>query len=332
MRDGYGRRMVAAVLALGIPAFVACNGDSSRTDAADDAAADVLETAADADAADDAAETPADEGSADVRPDEGDAEDAADVPADVVEDAADADDAPPDVVEDAADVPADTGEDGTDGEDGGAGDAPLSPCPDDMVPSGSICIDRYEASRADATETSAGTDESRATSRPGVLPWFVNPMTPTAFAAFEAACAAAGKRLCRAEEWQAACRGPFDLPFVYGTIFDREMCNCVDTFCDDWCADHGIPAGDCDTAADCGYRYSCLRMLPTGSMPGCANDLGHFDINGNVWEVVRSTTDPRGFEIRGGAFNCAMAAYRVNCTFNAGWLELFAGFRCCKDR
>ena len=37
----------------------------------------------------------------------------------------------------------------------------------------SFCIDTYEASRPDATADSAGTDESLATSRVGVLPWQV---------------------------------------------------------------------------------------------------------------------------------------------------------------
>jgi len=325
------------VLLSGLAGFllVACNGDSSTSDASDDAGVDAADGDADTDVAEDVLDAPADEAAADeVGPE--DAAEAEDAVADVVEDVPDvpgdtADvpaDAIADVGEDAADAPADAVEETAEGAD----DRPLLPCPDDMVPSGAVCIDRYEASRPDATATFAGTDESRATSRPGVLPWAVNPMSSAALAAFEAACAAAGKRLCRADEWQAACRGPSDLPYVYGSTFDREVCNCVDTFCDDYCADHGIPAGDCDTAPDCGYRYSCLRMLPTGSMPGCTNELGHFDINGNVWEIVRSTADARGYEVRGGAFNCAMASLRVSCSFNAGWLDLFAGFRCCRDR
>lgn len=331
--NGRNGTTATVVIVLGLLASAACNGDPSTTDAAGDAG-DVPDVAAEADATDGRIDTPAEEGIADGEADGGGpeeviAEDATDVPPEVE---ADATDVPPEVAEDVTDVPADGEEDAADGSDGGPEDSSLLPCPDDMVPSGTICIDRYEASRPDATATSPGADDSRATSRPGVLPWFVNPMTSAAFAAFEAACAAAGKRLCSADEWRAACAGASDAPYVYGATFDREVCNCVDTFCDDWCADHGIPAGECDTAADCGYRYGCLRMLPTGSMPGCTNELGHLDINGNVWEIVRSTADARGFEIRGGAFNCAMAAYRVGCTFNAGWADLYAGFRCCKDR
>ena len=203
-------------------------------------------------------------------------------------------------------------------------------CPPEMVAVGAAyCIDRYEASRPDATATAQGTDGSRAESRSGVLPWMVNPMTAAHLAAFEAACAAAGKRLCSKDEWFAACAGPGSSPYVYGEVFDREACNCVDTFCDDHCAAAGLSS--CVTSADCGYAYDCFHEVATGSFPSCTNDYGTFDLNGNVWEVVPSTSDVRGYEVRGGAFNCANASARVSCGYNAEWTALYAGFRCCKD-
>ncbi|HPA57637.1 MAG TPA: hypothetical protein PLT70_09440 [bacterium] len=39
-----------------------------------------------------------------------------------------------------------------------------------------------------------------------------------------------------------------------------------------------------------------------------------------------------GYKIRGGAFNCAGAIDRLKCTYSAGWSELYAGFRCCRER
>ncbi len=205
-------------------------------------------------------------------------------------------------------------------------------CPPDMVAVGTaFCIDRYAASRPDATATDQGNDGSQAMSRPGVLPWMVNPMTDTHLTEFEAACVAAGKRLCRKEEWFAACTGPSASTYVFGNTFDREICNCVDTYCDDYCTANGIPPGDCFTGTNCGYTYNCFHVDPTGMHSGCTNEYGTFDINGNVWEVVLSTSDPRGFEVRGGAFNCASPATRLQCSFNAAWSELFAGFRCCMD-
>ena len=71
--------------------------------------------------------------------------------------------------------------------------------------------------------------------------------------------------------------------------------------------------------------------MPTGDFFACTNDYGTFDICGNVWEIVPSDTDLRGYEVRGGAFNCAGASARLQCTFNAGWTALYAGFRCCRD-
>jgi hypothetical protein len=205
-------------------------------------------------------------------------------------------------------------------------------CPDDMVAVGAaFCVDRYEASRRDATDTDPGLDESLATSRPGVLPWMVRPMTAEQLATFQSACAAAGKRLCTADEWFATCTGPEETYYVYGSSFDNEVCNCVDTFCDDYCAENGIPPAQCSTGDNCGYAYNCFRAVPTGEFADCTNEYGTLDINGNVWEIVLSASDSRGYEVRGGAFNCASALVRVSCSFNASWSDLYAGFRCCKD-
>jgi formylglycine-generating enzyme required for sulfatase activity len=200
-----------------------------------------------------------------------------------------------------------------------------------MVAVGSeFCMDRYEASRPDATATSAGANESIASSRPGVLPWMVNPMSNTHLARFQDACRAAGKQLCTSTQWLAACQGPTPgRTYVFGNTFDLEACNCVDTFCDDYCRDHDISPGSCNTGTNCGYAYSCYHVAPTGTFPQCSNEYGTFDINGNLWEIVLSDTDPRGYEVRGGAFNCASAAQRLQCTFNASWSDLYAGFRCC---
>jgi hypothetical protein len=204
-------------------------------------------------------------------------------------------------------------------------------CPPDMVAVGfAYCIDRYEASRRDATAGAQGQDVLVALSRPGALPWMVRPMSADHLAEFQAACEAAGKHLCTSDEWFAACTGPEQTTHVYGNEFDRETCNCVDTYCDDYCAEQGIEAELCDNATNCGYTYDCFHQVATGEFPGCTNEYGTLDINGNVWEVVSSDSDPRGYEVRGGAFNCAMPSVRVSCSFNAEWEDLYAGFRCCK--
>lgn len=213
-------------------------------------------------------------------------------------------------------------------------------CPDDMVlipanPDLGIdcpfCIDKYEASRPDATAENQGSDNSLAVSRPGVIPRYVNPMTEAVFDEMKAAAAAAGKRLCTAAEWTAACSGNSGLTYAFGNTFDPLTCNCIDSFCAGYCADTGIPAGECDTGTNCGSTYICYHVVPTGEFTACNSAQGVFDLNGNVWEIVISSTDPRGYEIRGGAYNDSNAASRLRCDFNANWQMLYAGFRCCKD-
>jgi len=176
-----------------------------------------------------------------------------------------------------------------------------------------------------------GSDESRAESKSGVMSWYVNPMTDTAFQTFKDACAARGKRLCTSEEWSFICGGDEEPAndYIYGNTFNKETCNCVDTFCDDYCAENSI--SPCNNGTNCGYEYYCFHEVPTGSFPDCTGNFGTYDLTGNLWEIVTSTEDSRGYEVRGGAFNCGSPSNRLRCSFNAGWQTLYAGFRCCKD-
>ena len=201
-------------------------------------------------------------------------------------------------------------------------------CPEGMVRVGdAYCIDRYEASRPDASADDMGTDTTRAVSRPGVIPWYQNPLSQAVVDQFAAACRRAGKHLCTRDEWYAACAGSAESVYVFGDVFNPETCNSVDTFCDDYCQENAI--ADCVLEADCGYAYGSFHIAPTGSFPDCVDEYGALDITGNVWEVVTSDRDYRGCEVRGGAFNCAGAAERLKCRYNAGWNQLYAGFRCC---
>lgn len=208
----------------------------------------------------------------------------------------------------------------------------IDPCPDDMVPMGTICIDRYEASKLDATDSDMGIDDTQAMSAPNKIPWYVNPVTTDDITTFQNACDAAGKRLCRSDEWMQSCQTEKLNQYVFGNSFDATICNSVDTFCEDHCEVNSISSEECNLSANCGYQYLCFHVSPTGSFEGCTNSYGTFDTGGNVWEIVLSETDPRGYEVKGGAFNCAGAATRLKCSYNAGWSALYAGFRCCKDQ
>jgi hypothetical protein len=161
-----------------------------------------------------------------------------------------------------------------------------------------FCIDRYEASRPDATSSSVGSDSSRAVSQPGVMPWRNTSLQQAADA-----CAAADKRLCTPTEWEQACRGPDQTTYCYGDTYVIETCNGIDVF------------------------WPNFRITPTGFFPDCTNEYGVFDICGNVWERVQ------GGAGRGGAFNCSDSAALHRCSYVADWgsdpVSNF-GFRCCK--
>lgn len=175
-------------------------------------------------------------------------------------------------------------------------------CPEEMVLMADLfCIDRYEASRPDATEITAGSDDSKALSVEGVMPW----QAPTNAIA-EAACAASGKRLCSPTEWEYACRGPDETDYAYGDGYDPVACNGIDTF---------EPGG--------------YHLLPTGSFDRCTNAWGVFDMNGNLWERVAGGDDTT---VRGGAFNCKDSKEYHRCDYVPNtWSPSALGFRCCLD-
>jgi len=213
--------------------------------------------------------------------------------------------------------------------DGGALD-----CPDDMVRVGDLfCIDRYEASRPDATDILFGDDESKATSRPDVLPWF-----PVVKESAALACALAGKRLCTPGEFEMACRGPDASVYSYGDVYDPALCNGIDTYCacgsDSLCEDvaecpyphcyDSPPAGQALPAGGCGAIF---RAKPTGSFEQCLSGYGAVDINGNVWELVDDGSDEG--EFRGGAYNCKDSETLHRCDYVATAANA-RGFRCCR--
>ena len=174
-------------------------------------------------------------------------------------------------------------------------------CPEDMVPVQDLfCVDRYEASKVDATADEAGVDGARAMSRAGVIPWEVGDSNSIA----EAACEAAGKRLCTPFEWELACRGPQGGKYGYSSTYEPETCNGIDTF-----------------------GAASAKLLPTGNLVGCVNGWGAFDMNGNLWEHVAGGD---GTAVRGGAYNCidSMTLHRCDYVPHT-WVPSALGFRCC---
>ncbi len=164
------------------------------------------------------------------------------------------------------------------------------------------CIDKYEASRPDATDSNAGSDSSMATSRAGVYPWLVG----TDNGAAEAACKAAGKRLCTPAEWEFSCHGVNNTVYGYGDDYDPLICNGLDT-----------------------YGLSGFHLDVTGAYPGCTNGWDVYDMSGNLWE---HTAGGSALTVRGGAFNCNDSESNHQCSYiPQTWTPLSIGFRCCSD-
>lgn len=127
------------------------------------------------------------------------------------------------------------------------------------------------------------------------------PMTSVSWVQATIFCMDAGKRLCTADEWTAACRGPARSEYPYGVKYEK---------------------GKCPTEGKAVYR--------SGRFPQCSGHGGSQDMVGNVWEW---SSDKRGDYpvMLGGSFGSGAAA---DCALSAeggvGLKSPEVGFRCCK--
>ncbi len=165
-------------------------------------------------------------------------------------------------------------------------------------------IDKYEASRTDASDLNEGGRELRACSREGVLPW-----RRVSFQGAQSACAAVGKRLCTREEWVAACQSfNQENVYSYGGVFRESFCN---------------------------YNGQNADIVPTGFFVNCRTRQEVFDLNGNVREWVLSDDVGGRPELFGGSYSTGRL--EVDClssirpsdpdTYEGGQGD---GFRCCR--
>jgi formylglycine-generating enzyme len=199
------------------------------------------------------------------------------------------------------------------------------------------CIDRWEASLVLVTPEGerpfspyiAMTDSRvRAVSRPAVVPQaYVSREDATI------ACASAGKRLCKSDEWLLACRGSHARKFPYGNTRKAGVCN--------------------DTARTSPVKALFSRLgskmfsfqpmndprlntLPgtlekTGNHPNCASEYGVYDMVGNLHEWVDEPTSA----FRGGYYldtheNGDGCDYKT-VAHGPEYHDYSTGFRCCAD-
>ena len=76
-------------------------------------------------------------------------------------------------------------------------------------------------------------------------------------------------------EWEYAARGPDNLVFAWGNVFDASRLN----FCDSICS---------NSWHDPNHNDGFAKSSPVGTFPAGVSWVGALDMNGNVWEWTRS--------------------------------------------
>lgn len=210
-------------------------------------------------------------------------------------------------------------------------------CPSDMTLVGSTCVDKYEASLVeilpDGRELAHSPHEHpvieggktiKAVSKAGVVP-----QSHVSWHDAKAACTNAGKRLCKADEWISACKGPEKTRYPYG---DAHVPNaCVDT-------GRTAPLSKFYSGAEMYTSRAMndprLNEVPntvekTGEAAACTNAYGAHDMVGNVHEWA----DDGKFH---GGYYLDTRINREGCDYitsahNREYYDYSIGFRCCAD-
>ena len=116
-------------------------------------------------------------------------------------------------------------------------------------------------------------------------------------------CAAVGKRLCDAHEWEGACAGALEPPdyfFGRGSVAAmRSAHNAKYGPRKSWAYGPGFRRGVCaqnsEKSASCsggGYSRCGSNTYPTGAFPGCRSPLGVYDQHGNAAEHMNLPMAP----------------------------------------
>jgi hypothetical protein len=212
-------------------------------------------------------------------------------------------------------------------------------CPAEMaLVAGRVCVDRYEGSLVEkgpdgslvphAQNASPAHDHVYvAQSVAGVMP-----QAYISGAQAQSACRQAGKRLCEAVEWRAACGGTEGYAYPYGP--DRVAGTCHDSGVNPMLTYHAdtLQRGWGNVELN-DPRNTTLdgTLAKTGAFPGCVNDYGLYDMVGNLDEW---TADPSGtFQ---GGFWLDTSLHGNGCAYRTiahpfDYHDYSTGFRCCAD-
>lgn len=212
-------------------------------------------------------------------------------------------------------------------------------CPPGMALVASrFCVDRYEASivlrHDDGTETPHSPYEAPPADKVAVAR-SVKGVVPQAYISAkqaEAACRAAGKRLCHPVEWRLACGGSEGTAYPYGPV--RKPGVCHDKGASPMLTFHAATMKRGWGLAELNDpRNNQLEgtVAKTGSFPDCVTEDGVYDMVGNLHEW---TADPNG-TFQGGYWldtsqhgeGCAYRTIAHGYTYR----DYSTGFRCCAD-
>lgn len=129
----------------------------------------------------------------------------------------------------------------------------------------------------------------------------------------DAACAARGKRLCSATEWERACKGPENTVYSYGDTFNGESCGA-------------------DVAVD--TDHDGLSDWTSGGKDACKSGWGVYDVSGGPSEWTGTSGANGKFKVyKGGKGGQPQSASR--CSWSNDQSPTLANrtlsFRCCMD-
>lgn len=216
--------------------------------------------------------------------------------------------------------------------DGGA-------CPPEMVlVAGRVCVDRWEGALVQVFPDGATADWSpyenpgsrrvRAVSRANVAPQAYITGQES-----ERACVEAGKRLCRRDEWLAACQGPARRTYPYGNTFMRGLCN-VGRSPHPLISFYGRSDSSIYTFTNMnnpGINQQPNSLARTGQYDRCVSQDGLFDMYGNLheWIAEADGTFKGGFyaDTDTNGPGCLYTTTAHGFTYR----DYSTGFRCCAD-
>jgi sulfatase modifying factor 1 len=194
-------------------------------------------------------------------------------------------------------------------------------CPRDMAVVGESCVDRYEWPNRRGAKPLLGASG------------LAEPEDIEAGKVMDATrlCASVGKRVCRREEWVAACRGPTRSRYPFGDRVPRYDPNKRDGLCnyDRW---FRTPNEHRVAIRDPAEMIWLDQSEPAGSRETCRSDYGVYDLMGNAEEWVRCGAGDYGWCLMGRYWSAPRSCGYTVTRHSPKWHYYQSGFRCCKDR